>query len=300
MFSVFDRVALSASFKRILAGGAAACALAAALVPAGSVAQPAKGIPQLMSREFGWSVSSWDFLIDAPAGAGHGPMKVDPRYPYNSQIQNGARVFVPLFVPIVDTKDPILKPWAAKQMQDSNDELLKNPNKLNFVAQSRCWPGGVPGQLLFLEPVYFIQQPDSVYIVWQRDHHVRRIALTDKHSDNVKPSWFGESIGHYENGDTLVVDTIGINAKSHIDSFRTPHTEKLHVIERFTIASDGKSLKAIVTVDDPDTFNAPLTLTQTWRKNDIEMIESICAEDGGIDPFEQNLYPIPQSSKPDF
>jgi hypothetical protein len=253
-----------------------------------------------MSRDFGWSVSSWDYLIDAPPGAGHGPMKLDPAYPYNSQIQNGARVFVPLYVPIVDTKDPILKPWAAKQMQESNDELLKNPNKLNFVAQSRCWPGGVPGQLLFLEPVYFIQMPTAVYIVWQRDHHVRRIALTDKHSDNVKPSWFGESIGHYENGDTLVVDTIGISAKSHIDSFRTPHTDKLHVIERFTIAPDGRSLKAIVTVNDPDTFNGPLTLTQTWRKNEIQMIESICAEDGGYDPFEQNLHPIPQSNKPDF
>ena len=286
--------------QRALAGGVLACALAVALIPAGSSAQPIKAIPQLMSREFGWSVSSWDFLIDPPPGAGHGPIKLDPGYPYNSQIQNGARVFVPLYVPIVDTKDPILKPWAAKQMQESNDELLKNPSKLHFVAQSRCWPGGVPGQLLFLEPVYFIQMPKAVYIVWQRDHHVRRIALTDKHSDNVKPSWFGDSIGHYENGDTLVVDTIGISSKSHIDSFRTPHTEKLHVIERFTISPDRKSLKAIVTVDDPDTFNGPLTLTQTWRKNDVEMIESICAEDGGYDPFEQNLWPIPQASKPDF
>jgi hypothetical protein len=300
MFSVFDRLVSSASFRRVLAGCIAACALAAALVPAGSAAQTTKAIPQLMSREFGWSVSSWDYLIDPPPGALHGPMKTDPAYPYNSQIQNGARVFVPLFVPIVDTKDPILKPWAAKKMQESNDELLKNPNKLNFVAQSRCWPGGVPGQLLFLEPVYFIQMANAVYIVWQRDHHVRRIALTDKHSDNVKPTWFGESIGHYENGDTLVVDTIGISAKSHIDSFRTPHTDKMHVVERFTISADGKSLKAIVTVDDPETFNGPLTLTQTWRKNEIEMIESICAEDGGIDPFEQNLFPIPQASKPDF
>jgi hypothetical protein len=293
-------VELLVSFKHTLRGGLVACALAAAVIPAGSIAAPAEKIPQLMSKDFGWSVSSWDYLIEAPPGAGHGPMKIDPAYPYNSQIQNGARVFVPLFVPIVDTKDPILKPWAAKKMQDSNDELLKNPDKLNFVAQSRCWPGGTPGQLLFLEPVYFIQMPKAVYIVWQRDHFVRRIALTDKHSDNVKPSWFGESIGHYENGDTLVVDTVGISAKSHIDSFRTPHTDKMHVVERFTISPDGKGLKAIVTVSDPDTFNGPLTLTQTWRKNEVAMIESICAEDGGYDPFEQNLFPIPKSDKPDF
>ena len=72
------------------------------------------------------------------------------------------------------------------------------------------------------------------------------------------------------------------------------------VVERFTISPDGKSLKAIVTVNDPDTFNGPLTLTQTWRKDEVEMIESICAEDGGYDPFEQNLFPIPKSEKPDF
>ena len=111
-------------------------------------------------------------------------------------------------------------------------------------------------------------------MIWERDHFVRRIYLTDKHSENVKPSWFGESIGHYEGGDTLVVDTIGLaGGKNHyIDSFRTPHTEKLHVVERFTISQDGRALTAIVTVEDPDTFNGPLTLKQTWRKNEVAMM----------------------------
>jgi len=297
MSSVEDRALLKRALKR----GIVACALATALVPAASTAAPANdAIPQLMSREFGWSVNNWDFLIPPPPGAGHGPIKTDPAYPYTTQIQNGARVFEPLHVPIVDTKDPILKPWAAKQMRESNEQLLRDTSKLPFVAQSRCWPGGVPGQLLFLEPVYFIQMPKVVYIVWQRDHFVRRIDLTDKHSSNVKPSWFGESIGHYENGDTLVVDTIGLSAKSHIDSFRTPHTEKMRVVERFTISPDGKRLTAIATVNDPDTFNGPLTLTQTWRKNEIAIGETVCAEDGGIDPFEQNLFPIPRADKLDF
>ena len=48
-------------------------------------------------------------------------------------------------------------------------------------------------------------------MIWQRDHMVRRITMTDTHSENVKPSWFGELIGHYENGGTLVVDTIGLS-----------------------------------------------------------------------------------------
>jgi hypothetical protein len=187
-------------------------------------------------------------------------------------------------------------------MQETNDELLSGKRQLPFVAQSRCWPGGVPGQLLFIEPVYFIQTPKEVLILWQRNNFVRHIFLTDKHSQNVKPSWFGESIGHYENGDTLVVDTVGLaGGKNHfIDNFRTPHTDKMHVVERFTVSPDAKVLTAIVKVEDPDTFNGPLTLKETWRRNDVPIEESVCAEDGGADHFGQNLYPIPVADRPDF
>src|SRR5262249_32299977 len=174
-------------------------------------------------------------------------------------------------------------------------------------AASLCRPvallaRGVPGQLLFLQPMYFLQRPNEVLMIWERDQWVRRVRLTEKHSEHVKPSWFGESIGHYEGGDTLVVDTIGLAAGDYhyIDSFRTPHTEKLHVVERFTISQDGRALTAIVTVEDPDTFNGPLTLKQTWRKNPVTMGEVVCAETAGVDYFNQNLHPIPQADKPDF
>jgi hypothetical protein len=187
-------------------------------------------------------------------------------------------------------------------MQATNEEVLSGKKGLPFAAQSRCWPGGVPGQLLFLQPVYFLQTPREVWMIWERDHFVRRIYLTDKHSENVKPSWFGESIGHYEGGDTLVVDTIGLaGGKYHyIDSFRTPHTDKLHVVERFTISQDGRTLTAIVTVEDPDTFNGPLTLKQTWRKNAAAIAEMVCAENEVEHFANQNLDPIPQADKPDF
>ncbi len=289
--------------RRVLMGASlAAIALVAAVGYSWSA--PAKdAIPQLGGGGMAWNVNFWDYILDPPPGSGHGPIKTDPAYPYNSQIQNG-RLFREgeLQVSIVNTKDPILKPWAAKQMQETNDELLSGKRKLSFVAQSRCWPGGVPGQLLFLEPLYFLQTPKEVFMLWQRNSFVRHIFLSDKHSGNVKPSWFGESIGHYENGDTLVVDTIGLaGGKNHfIDNFRTPHTDRLHVVERFTISPDSKVLTAIVKVEDPDTFNGPLTLKETWRRNDVPIEESVCAEDGGVDHFQQNLYPIPVAAKPDF
>jgi hypothetical protein len=139
-----------------------------------------------------------------------------------------------------------------------------------------------------------------IYMIWQRDHMVRRVFLTDKHSEQPKPSWFGESIGRYENGDTLVVDTVGLSTKdSYIDNFHTPHTENLHVVERFTLEPDGEHLTAIVTVEDPDAFNAPLSMMQRWFKAKERMIETVCAENN-FDYFSQGLFPVPMADKPDF
>ena len=280
-----------------------AASVAAAVSHAG--AQPAgPSVPELGGRELGWIANFWDFHLDPPPGSGHGPMRTDPAYPYVSQIQDGKQVRASndkFQVAIVDTKDPILKPWAAQQIQQTNDELLNGTRKLPFRAQSRCYPGGVPGQLLFLEPVFFIQRPNEVVMLWQRNTFVRRIRLGGAHPENVKPSWFGDSIGHYENGDTLVVDTIGLSTRnSHIDSFRTPHSEKLHVVERFTIAPDKQSITAIVTVEDPDTFNGPLTFKQFFRRSNAAIDESICAADGGVEYFDLNLHPIPEAHTPDF
>src|SRR5205823_7253187 len=69
-------------------------------------------------------------------------MKTDPRYPYTSQCQNGGcNTRGDLRPPIVDTKDPILKPWAAKHMQETNEEVLSGKMAIPFTSQSRCWPG---------------------------------------------------------------------------------------------------------------------------------------------------------------
>ena len=256
-------------------------------------------IPQFASADFGWQTNLEDWQ-DPPQGAGHGPMKNDPAYPYTSNADGGRTGTQPT-VRITNTKDPILKPWAAAEIQKTNDEILQGKRQVPFTAQSRCYPGGVPGQLLWpFEPFYMIQTPKIVYMIWQRDHWIRRIALTDKHSKNPRPSWFGESIGHYENGDTLVVDTIGLQTRtSYIDNFRTPHTEKLHVVERFTLSADKKFVNGLVTVQDPDSYNAPLTMVQRWFKVDAPLIESICAENNE-DFFKQNLYPMPEAKKPDF
>ena len=280
--------------SRIILGSLAAAALAS---PAG--AEPNKSVPQFASAAFGWQTNVADWR-DPPAGHGHGPIKPDPAHPFTSNAE-AARTGTQPTKRIGDTKDPVLKPWAAAQMLASNDAALKSEIAIPFAAQARCYPGGVPGQLLYpFEPVYFIQTAKEIWMMWQRDHMVRRIFLTDQHSEHVAPSWFGESIGHYENGKTLVVDTIGLSTKnSYIDNFRTPHSGKLHVVERFTIDPDGKNMSALVTVEDPDTFNEPLTMEQRWFKVNAPMRETVCAENNR-DYFNQGLFPVPEAERPDF
>ena len=256
-------------------------------------------VPPLASANFGWQTGIADWQ-QPPPGHGRGPIKPHPQHPYVSNAEAG-RTGGQATLRIGDDTDPVLKPWAAKVIRDSNEESLKGSRAVPFAAQARCFPGGVPGQLLFpFEPMYFIQLDKVVYMMWQRDQHVRRIVLTDKHSEDIKPTWFGESIGRYEDGNTFVVDTIGLQTKnSYLDNFRTPHSEKLHVVERYTLSPDRNTLTAIVTVTDPEALNEPLTMMQRWSKVNEPMGESICAENN-FDFFSQNLFPTPTAEKTDF
>lgn len=284
--------------RAALVGAAlAVCASGAAL------AQASEKIPDLgSSPRFGWTPLTVNGGIarygtgwfDPPAGL-RGPIKQHPDFPLRG---NETRMPTPA---LGNWKDPVLKPWAAEQMRLSNEEFLAGKVGVPFLAQSRCWPGGVPGQLLWTtEPMYFIQTPKVVWMVWQRDQWVRRIYMTEQHSEDVKPSWYGESIGHYENGE-LVVDTIGLAAKKngYIDMYRTPHTEKLHVVERFKVSADNKFLEAFVKIEDEDTFNEPIYAIKRWRRDPNVWFESICAENN-IDPFGENPVTPPHAERPDF
>jgi hypothetical protein len=159
----------------------------------------------------------------SPAG-GPGPVLDDPRYPFVSN-QESARTGKRSTFHIADLNNPILLPWAKEELRKRNEWILSG--KPGYSVQVSCIPLGVPAFVLHpVQTLYFIQTADMVIMVNQENLDGRRIYLNVPHSANVKPSWTGESVGHYE-GDTLVIDTIGINDKTYIDNFRTPHTEKL-------------------------------------------------------------------------
>jgi len=232
-----------------------------------------------------------DFL---PPLSGPGPVMSAKDRPY---VPNG-RGNQPTYR-IADLSNPILRPSLIEKMKKANDEVLAG--KIPFITRERCWPAGVPGFTVYtrVQGLYFLQTSTEVTLISELNHQLRHIYLNVPHSQNPKPSWYGESVGHYE-GDELVVDTIGLNDRTFVDNYRTPHTEQIHVVERFKMIEDGKTLEAVVTVDDPGAFNMPWTAVQRWRRaSDRPMTEMICAENN-LNFFNYEVVPIPQADKPDF
>jgi hypothetical protein len=193
-------------------------------------------------------------------------------------------------------QDPAHRYISKDVMKKDNDEVLAG--KFAFTARSSCKPAGVPGfDVLLGGALFILQSPTEVTMIFSGNAEARHIRLNMSHSANPKPSWYGESIGHYE-GDTLIVDTIGLNDKTFLDNYRTPHTDKLHVTERWRLIEDGKKLEILMTIDDPDTFDQPWQALRQYDRVNRTLSEDICSENN-VNPFGID-YGTPVAEKPDF
>ena len=245
------------------------------------------------SGDVAWAPMFQSFL---PPASGPGPVTDDPDHPYVTNAEAVRTGKQPTFQ-IADVNSPILQPWVKAELEKRKVAILAGT--AGNTRAAKCWPLGVPAFLIYqVLPTYIIQTPEKVLMISTQDHQVRHIYLNQKHSEHVKPSWFGESVGHYE-GDTLVVDTVGMNDQTYIDHFRTPHTDRLHVVERFHLIDDGATLEANVYVEDPGAFTTPWRAIQRYRRLERAREEYYCAENT-LDPFPQDKEPIPQADKPDF
>jgi hypothetical protein len=293
---------VSSSSRKLCRLIAAIVATAALVVPA--LADDNAAIPNFMPDvRTGWvagvpdsDIPIGDDFIQPPSGPG--PVTYDRAHPY---LDNRAarKLGKSSTNRVADLSNPILQPWTREALRKVNERAMSE--MMLWTPKERCWPIGVPGWLLYpVRPVRFLQTPARVVMIWEEDHMVRHVYLTDRHSPDVKPSWFGESIGHYENGDTLVVDTIGLNTRTFVDSYQTPHTEQLHVVERYRLVDGGKALEATALVEDPGAFTTPWTALQRYRRNDEAPLgEENCAENNARF-FDYDVEPIPTASVPDF
>jgi hypothetical protein len=195
------------------------------------------------------------------------PVKQDPAYTYVPNNVGGR---------MADANNTNLTQFAKDALKKANEDVLGG--KPMWSRSARCWATGVPAfPLTPVQPMFFIQTPHPVTIVARHDSDVRRIYLDVPHSESPKASWYGESVGH-DGGDPLVVDTIGLNDKTFVDNFRTPQSEKLHVIERYRLTDGGKFLDTEILMDDPEVFLKPLHVTKQSRRIDAPWSEWRCVD----------------------
>jgi hypothetical protein len=223
-----------------------------------------------------------------------------------------------------DYNNPILKPETAsivKKFGEMSKAGITYPSPAN-----QCWPEPAP-YIFKTFGMEMLQEPDQVTFMYDEGPDVRRVRLNQPHPANVKPSWYGDSVGHYE-GDTLVIDTIATRTDrpyAMLDLYGTPYTKSLHVIERYRlisyeeaqdglrrdakenrrIAGDldpnyrGNFLQVVFTVEDEGVFTMPWSATITYRPSHEPFSESVCAEN--VHEYYNNADSnVPRSGTPDF
>ena len=141
-----------------------------------------------------------------------------------------------------------------------------------------CEPPMVPHIYLWPIKHRFIQTPEAVYILHELGPFYRVVWLNGKHPEDPDPQWWGHSIGWYENGDTLVVDTIGFTNKTWLDQMGHPHTEQLHLTERYKRV-DASTLELDMVIDDPGACTKPWNAHRnfTLSKTGFLRYQQICS-----------------------
>lgn len=175
----------------------------------------------------------------------------------------------------LDGKAPPLLP-AAKAEYDKTVAALKKDPKTDPV--SDCLMHGVPRLIYAPYPVAILQEKQRINFVYEVNHTFRIVPLNEPLPDEPDPNYLGYSVGKWE-GNTLVIDTVGLNTKTWLDYSGLPHSDKLKVQERYTV--DGNTIKGQVNITDPGAYSAPWSTAFTLVKKPAgtELKESVCTRD---------------------
>ena len=193
-----------------------------------------------------------------------------------------------------DTSNPTLLPHTAAAIEAINDR--GRAGEVVHPAWTLCELAGVPLVIIMGDPVQFVQSRDEVTIIYSRGMQVRHVYLNGSQPDDLKPSWYGYSVGHYEGTNSLVIDTRAQNDKALTDRYGSPRSEEIRVVERYTMADDRSAIHVAFMVEDPGAFTTPWKALVTYEPGFDPFVESVCAEnnknpDGG-------MFPIPRDNDP--
>jgi len=293
--------------------------VATAAWPRPGFAQGAASIPDFSGT---WAHTGL-YALELPL-SGPGPVR------NRSRLRTGPQAGVGDIGQLVgDYRNPILQPWAAEVVKKFGEISLAG--KGFPTPRNQCWPEGMPFVSLAFG-MQILQQPDKITILYPFDHQFRQVRMNQPHPSQVSPSWYGDSVGRYE-GDELVIDTVGIKIGrySMLDSFGTPYTEHLHLVERYRVLGyeatnqaveraakelfqitvpdngprpdpnyKGKGLQIELTVEDKGAFTHPWSATVTFQHalGSDEWLELVCPENRLWHPGTYS--DVPTAENPDF
>jgi hypothetical protein len=169
-------------------------------------------------------------------------------------------------------EDAAMTPWAADLFSQRQAARGKND------PAAHCQPPGVPAMSASPLPYKIVQTPKMILILYEDESVFRQIFLDSRHPvEDPQPRFMGYSTGKWV-GDTLVVDTVGLTDKTWLDARGHPHSDALHLTERFRRPNVG-SLEIEVTIDDPKAYVKPLKYTlKAAIVPDEDLLEYFCAE----------------------
>src|SRR2546422_592306 len=185
-------------------------------------------------------------------------------------LQTFSKYFLNVLADFKPGEEP-MRPEAAALLKQRGQSQGRD------VPTSHCLPGGVPFSTL-VAPFKMIQAPMEIVMILEDTNPPRQI-YTDgrKLPANPEPMWMGYSTGKWD-GDTLVVESVGFNDRTWLDAFGHPHSESMHITERFRRANFGH-MDIEVTIDDPKMYTRPFTVKFPARLlPDTDALESVCAE----------------------
>ncbi|MBV9505988.1 MAG: hypothetical protein JO323_13385 [Acidobacteriia bacterium] len=246
---------------------------AAAKAAANQVPRLSDGRPDLGNGKGVWNPR----IVDDISGNGGGEKDEQTRVTQRKLVDQ--RIDVPFL------------PWA-KQVYEQREATLSKEDPEGY-----CLPPGIPRMMNTPFPMQIYQLPDRILQVYEGGAHMWRIIYMDGRAHpkppELNPTYLGHSIGRWE-GDTLVVDVVGFNDRTWLDAAGHPHTEKLHVIERYT-RLDENTLHYQATIDDPGAYTKPWTVGWkiSWQAG-WDPLEYVCQEnnrDVGVNGHMVGLRP---------
>ncbi len=178
---------------------------------------------------------------------------------------------------------------AASAAELKTMEAAEAKNEEPATESANCLPPGMPTIMFQPYDVEFLFTPGRVTIIQEAYMQVRRVFTDGRgHPADVDPTFNGHSIGHWE-GDTLVVDTVGLGHKTPLGFNRLQHGPNLHVVERIRLTAPD-AMEDRMTLTDPEVLAKPWHLVRTYtRHRDLDQLEFICEEN--------NRNPIGQDGK---